>query len=239
MDIRVSSEETNFYYLNSRYYHSEIHRFISPGSFEYIDETDFSGLNLYCYCLNNPVMYADPSGHFVITTFLICLGIGTLVGGTLGGITAYSEGQNILTGVLTGALLGAVSSVLGKTVTDLISVVFYGGEFGSWEDYAIAFVFGGVTGSLGSVTGKFAGLAKTGKFVADVAARPLANQLVKMGTRGNTFNGNKYLYDVITRTVTYGGSNNIIKSNLLGLNLKVDLGKCFYRSTFRSLYSYI
>jgi len=186
---------------------------------------------------------------------LICLGVGALVGGTLGGITAYSEGQDILTGVLTGALLGAavgavvgiggaalsgaVSSALGKTATDLISVAFYGGEFGSWEDYAIAFAFGGLTGSLGSITGKFAGLAKAGKFAADVALRPAANQLVKMGTRGNTFNRDKYLYDVITRTVTYGGSNSIMKSNMFGLNLKVDLGKCFYRSTFRSLYSYI
>lgn len=96
-----------------------------------------------------------------------------------------------------------------------------------------------MTGSLGSVTGKFAGLAKAGKFAADVALRPAANQLVKMGTRGNTFNRDKYLYDVITRTVTYGCSNSIMKSNMFGLNLKVDLGKCFYRSTFRSLYSYI
>lgn len=57
------------------------------------------------------------------------MGIGALVGG----ITAYSEGQDILTGVITGALLGAavggvivvggvaltggISSVLSKTVT--------------------------------------------------------------------------------------------------------------------------
>ena len=177
------------------------------------------------------------------------------MGGTLGGITAYSEGQDILTGVLTGDLLGAavggiigvggaafsgaVSSFLGKTATNLINVAFYGGEFGSWEDYALAFTFGGLTGSLGSVTGKFAGLAKAGKFVADVGARPLVNQLVKMGTRGTTFNGDKYLYDVITRTVTYSGSNNVLKRNVFGLNLKVDIGKCFSRSTFRALYSYI
>ena len=118
-------------------------------------------------------------------------------------------------------------------------MAFYGGEFGSWEDYALAFTFGGLTGSLGSVTGKFAGLAKAGKFVADVGARPLVNQLVKMGTRGNTFNGDKYLYDVITRTVTYSGSNNVLKRNVFGLNTKVDIGKCFSRSTFRALYSYI
>ena len=27
-------------------------------------------MNLYCYCLNNPISYADPSGHFVIPYFV-------------------------------------------------------------------------------------------------------------------------------------------------------------------------
>ena len=248
-------QDTKLYYLNARYYNPEWRRFISPDDTAYLNSETANGLNLYAYCNNDPVNKYDPSGHFAITTFLICLGVGALVGGALGGITAYSEGQDVLTGVLTGALLGAavgavvgiggaalsgaVSSVLSKTATDLISVAFYGGGFGSWEDYAIAFAFGGLTGSLGNVTGKFAGLAKAGKFAADVALRPAANQLVKQGTRGDTLNGDKYLYDVITRAVTYGGSNNVMKSNMFGLNLKVDLGKCFYRSTFRSLYSYI
>ena len=247
--------ETQLYWVSSRYYSPELCRWISPDSIEYLDPESINGLNLYAYCGNDPVNKYDPSGHFAITTFLICLGVGALVGGTLGGITAYSEGQDILTGVLTGALLGAavgavvgiggavlsgaVSSVLSKTATDLISVACYGGEFGSWEDYAIAFAFGGLTGYLGNVTGKFAGLAKAGKFAADVAFRPGANQLVKWGTRGDPLYGDKYLYDVITRAVTYGGSNNVMKSNMFGLDLKVDLGKCFYRSTFRSLYSYI
>ncbi len=132
--------------------------------------------------MNNPINNVDPSGHFAISTFLICLGIGALVGGTLGGVTVYSEGQDILTGVLTAALLGAavdgfigvggaaliyvISSVLSKTESDLISVALYGGEFGNWEDYALAFSFGGLSGSLGSVTGKFPQLAKAGKFIA-------------------------------------------------------------------------
>ena len=30
-----------------------------------------------------------------------------------------------------------------------------------------------------------------------------------------------------------------MEGKTFGLDLKVDLGKCFYRSTFRSLYSYI
>jgi hypothetical protein len=117
--------------------------------------------------------------------------------------------------------------------------VFYGGEFGTWEDYALAFAFGGLGGSLGSVTGKFSGLAKGAKFASDVFARPYATQMTKAGTRGKTFNQDKYWYDVATRAVTYGGSRSKLQSNLFGLDLKVDLGKCFYRATFRSLYDHI
>ena len=47
--------ETGLYYLNSRYYDPEIGRFISPDSLKYLDPTYNNGLNLYTYCLINPV----------------------------------------------------------------------------------------------------------------------------------------------------------------------------------------
>lgn len=51
------------YYLNARYYNPEWRRFISPDAAEYIDPETPNGLNLYAYCNNDPVNYADPSGH--------------------------------------------------------------------------------------------------------------------------------------------------------------------------------
>ena len=63
MDIRVSSEETNLYYCNSRFYSPELCRFISIDDIEYLDIENINGLNLYCYCYNNPIMYIDPDGH--------------------------------------------------------------------------------------------------------------------------------------------------------------------------------
>ena len=247
--------DTGLYYCNARYYSPKWRRFISPDDTAYLDPESVNGLNLYCYCNNDPVNYADPSGHFVLSTFLICLGVGVAIGGALGGYTAYTNDQDVLTGIFTGALLGAavgavvgiggaalsgaMSSVLSKTTTDLMSVLFYGGEFGTWEDYAIAFAFGGLGGSLGSVTGRLSGVAKGAKFVSDVAIRPLTNQLIKSGTRGRSFNAEKYMYDVVTRALTNGGSHSIMRGNIFGMNLKVDFGKSFYRATFRSLYSYI
>ncbi len=50
-------EETGMFWLSSRYYSPELCRFISPDSIDYLDPSSINGLNLYCYCMNNPVMY--------------------------------------------------------------------------------------------------------------------------------------------------------------------------------------
>ncbi|WHH58413.1 RHS repeat-associated core domain-containing protein [Petroclostridium sp. X23] len=55
-------KETGTYYLRARYYDPTIGRFISEDSYEG-QVTDPLSLNLYTYCLNNPILYTDPSGH--------------------------------------------------------------------------------------------------------------------------------------------------------------------------------
>ena len=70
--------ETGFYYLNARYYSPEWRRFISPDDTAYLDPENVNGLNLYCYCGNDPVNYADPSGHWLMTV-LDLLSAGTSV----------------------------------------------------------------------------------------------------------------------------------------------------------------
>ena len=54
--------ETNWYFLNARYYSPEWRRFISPDDTTYLNPKNVNGLNLYCYCNNNPIMYVDPLG---------------------------------------------------------------------------------------------------------------------------------------------------------------------------------
>ncbi|MDL2292912.1 hypothetical protein LJC17_04940 [Acholeplasma sp. OttesenSCG-928-E16] len=58
-------EETGLYYLNSRFYDPEVGRFISIDDISYLDPSSIGGLNLYAYCLNNPVMYTDSTGHAI------------------------------------------------------------------------------------------------------------------------------------------------------------------------------
>ena len=75
-------EDTKLYYLNARYYSPEFRRFISPDDTNYLDPESVNGLNLYCYCNNDPVNYYDPSGH----AFLLILGISGIVAGLAYGV---------------------------------------------------------------------------------------------------------------------------------------------------------
>ncbi len=53
--------ETGFYYLQSRYYDPSIGRFINADSFASTGQ-DFLGYNMFAYCNNNPMNYADKAG---------------------------------------------------------------------------------------------------------------------------------------------------------------------------------
>ena len=48
--------ETSLFWISSRYYSPELCRWISPDDIEYLDPESVNGLNLYCYCFNDPVM---------------------------------------------------------------------------------------------------------------------------------------------------------------------------------------
>ena len=64
------------YYLKSRFYMPSICRFISPDDHSYLDYEDLRGINLYCYCYDNPVMYSDPDGN--MPKWVSCVLIGTI-----------------------------------------------------------------------------------------------------------------------------------------------------------------
>ena len=72
--------ETGLYYLETRYYDPETGRFISQDSIDFIVPNHLTGLNLYAYCNNNPVMYIDSTGHFPLIA-LAALLLFTPIGG--------------------------------------------------------------------------------------------------------------------------------------------------------------
>ena len=57
--------ETGWYYLNARYYDPNVGRFLSPDTILGANG-GLQGYNLFAYCNNNPVMFADPSGRSIV-----------------------------------------------------------------------------------------------------------------------------------------------------------------------------
>ena len=127
-------EETELYYCNTRYYSPEIGRWISIDDVDYLDSESINGLNLYCYCMNDPVNYADPSGHSVILAMLLGAGIGLVVG--LGSQLA--------------------SDVISNVVTNGFD--FSEWEMSSWQTYVGA----GLGGAIGGALTPFLGPVATG-----------------------------------------------------------------------------
>ena len=56
--------ETGYYYLHSRYYNPEWGRFISADDLNYVHTFYNTGINIYCYCRNNPIIYTDYNGKY-------------------------------------------------------------------------------------------------------------------------------------------------------------------------------
>ena len=176
--------ETSLYCITTRYYDPEIGRFISPDSVEYLNPQNINGLNLYAYCGNDPINYADPSGHAFISALLISIGIGIAVGlagqltsdlvtSAINGEWTFSSWEMYLGAGLGGALAGALFAVgTGGFVTGalsggLTSFVGNGLEMAHGKQdiditsllvntFAEAFI-GGITGSLINVKGINAG----------------------------------------------------------------------------------
>ena len=71
--------ETGFYYLQSRYYDPENHRFINADSYASTDSSDAIACNMFAYCGNNPVLNLDPTGEWSWKGFLA--GIATVAVG--------------------------------------------------------------------------------------------------------------------------------------------------------------
>ncbi len=55
-------QETGFYYLHTRYYDPKVGRFINADG--YIHAFNLSGMNLFSYCINNPVSFTDSTGQW-------------------------------------------------------------------------------------------------------------------------------------------------------------------------------
>jgi RHS repeat-associated protein len=115
----IYDDETGMYYLKARYYDPSYGRFLTEDTFE--GEVDnLQSLNLYVYCMNNPLTFIDPSGKKI--SFWSGLGlVKGFIQGALGAIAppAPWEIVDMIKGI--GSLVTAVTSG-DYTISDLASI---------------------------------------------------------------------------------------------------------------------
>ncbi len=136
--------ETGLYYLNSRYYDPEIGRFINIDDIEILDTTKgfANGINLFAYCLNNPINDADSNGN--MPNWLKWL---------LGGLAFI--GAIVLTVVSGGSLapvfIGMGASILGSGLIQGVIIASSGGSF--WSGFASGAADGAMWGGIFAFAG--------------------------------------------------------------------------------------
>ena len=179
--------ETGLYYLQTRYYDSEVGRFITIDDISYLAPDTINGLNLYAYCNNNPVMNVDPEGNSSVSMSTIIDILSALfeigIGGTLAlvghivktaprpnniGIGIFRKNQTAYLGKLDKAanILGKVSTVVAviSTVISVVEGIKTGIDSGYSTGRIVSnaitdtVVFGGTTLILGAIGGKIGGL---------------------------------------------------------------------------------
>jgi len=167
-------DEAGLYNYKARLYDPLLGRFISADSIV-PEPGNLQAYNRYSYCLNNPVVYSDPSGQFslgdVFNAFITGVvaavvfwatgGAGTpgmstfiagIAAGAAGGATASALSGGNLQGILQGAVMGAV---IGGATGGLLGGI--GAEYGAsamqWAGYGVMAAGGGAAYASGGLDG--------------------------------------------------------------------------------------
>ncbi len=163
--------------MNGRMYDPVLGRFLSPDP--YVQAPDYAqNFNRYAYCLNNPLIYTDPSGEFWMLAIMmgavmnvhmqamsgnlnsmadcfLAMGIGAL-GGAAGG-AAGSLVSSALTGTagfIGGAAIGAAGGAAGNFITNAGNAWAGGASFGDglisgFKGAGFGALTGGLIGGIG------------------------------------------------------------------------------------------
>ena len=194
--------ETGPYYLQSRYYDATLCRFLNRDNVNYLEPESIHGLNLYAYCNNNPVMFADPSGNEpkwwnpfswfdnVSNTLKIIIGAAALAVAIF--LTVATGGAllplmvSFVVGVATSAAIGGlISTVKGESFWD-----------GAYDGFSDGVLWGGIFALVAAAISSI-------KYVLSVKGAEKASQHFTTITKGQQFDRfgsltGRYITDVGT-----------------------------------------
>ena len=95
--------------------------------------------NVFAYCANNPIVFYDPTGGFILTAIIVGVVAGAVIGGAVGGTAAYNSAKS--SGAEGSELFWATASGIGKGAA--IGGVA-GGLIGATGGVGITYGFGSV-----------------------------------------------------------------------------------------------
>ena len=119
-------------HMNGRLYDPALHRFLQPDNYVQ-DPFNTQNFNRYGYCLNNPLLYTDPTGEWFVIDDAIAMLVGGVVNLTInaiqGNVTSFWSGLGYFAvGVGAGAaslyggpLAGGAVLGLGNNITSQVS----------------------------------------------------------------------------------------------------------------------
>ena len=152
--------------MNARLYDPVLGRFLSPDP--YVQMPDFTqNFNRYAYGLNNPLVYVDENGEFLITALIIGVSVGAalgIIGGCIEGyqiaerkgLTGSDRVKTIILGGVIGGVAGGIAGLVGGAVEFGVTAAGIGGFIGGA-------IVGGTSGAIGGFLNGFGmGYLETG-----------------------------------------------------------------------------
>lgn len=164
--------EVGLIHMNGRLYDPLLRRFLNADE-NIQDPYNTQNYNKYGYVMNNPLLYNDPSGEFII------LGLTPLVSAIILG-AAIGLGSYIITAIITGqdiSLLGAFKATLFGAFSGAVT-------FGIGEIFAPA-----LKSAVQMSSGLVKAMAQTGLAVAQAAAHGVAQGALSLMQGGNATMG--------------------------------------------------
>ena len=194
-------DDLGLYNYNARLYDPALGRFISPDRLVPYPG-NLQAFNRYAYCLNNPLIYTDPSGEFFIFDDIIeMIILSVIVGSTMGAYRAKRSGENVYKGAMIGGIRGLISSNPIGAVADSSMVGAIQAKKAGKNPAAGAMLGGSVSAATYAI-GQFAGGSVLGSLITGALSGAANAEL----SGGNVWKGALYggLYSVASAVTVQG-----------------------------------
>ena len=201
-------DDAEMYYCKSRFYVPKWRRWLNNDSINYLEPQNITCLNLFAYCNNNPVMYVDENGNFVLSALLLTVALS--------------------------ALAGAINRLVGQFVSDVVSNAWKNGlnfskwEFSTWETYVGSTLGGAIGGALATIPG-------AGIYLGSVFGNA-ASTAISMGlenaTGRSSYSGVNFISNILVSGAIGLVSAGIVDChmNISGINKGSHSFKQFFKS---------